>query len=58
MVSVSFKKKNEKEEEEGANLKDVQKLMGNSKVIVNCILRSLQINLIINVIVVISKIYK
>lgn len=52
-------KKNEKEkEEEGANLKDVQKLMGNSKVIVNCILRSLQINLIINVIVVISKIYK
>ena len=52
-------KKNEKEkEEEGAHLKDVQKLMGNSKVIVNCILRSLQINLIINVIVVISKIYK
>ena len=42
MVSVSFKK-NEKEEEEGANLKDVQKLMGNSKVIVNCILRRLQI---------------
>ena len=41
MVSVSFKK-NEKEEE-GANLKDVQKLMGNSKVIVNCILRRLQI---------------